>query len=180
MKSSKDIDNEKEKDFENGQTDKDLIEELIKSDDEDDNNEENSYKVKDVEDQDFVEVDGVKTISFSLKKELKEGYFDKNGNYRQNEESDNEDDHDYSEETSDYEVKDTGKVLLQRLKQILELIPPQKNAAEALQACGKDEKRLIALTDCATDIMSLGHPTIYTDTIEKIQEYFDEIQNAKE
>ena len=101
---------------------------------------------------------------------MKEGRFDKNGNYIPNqEEEENEDNHTYSTETTEDE-EDPSKAFLSSLEELISLIPPQKNAAEALQASAKDNDRLVKITDCATNLLSLGEVRIYTETVEELKE----------
>ncbi|KAK8861044.1 hypothetical protein M9Y10_012736 [Tritrichomonas musculus] len=166
-KADKENDNNEEEDSEDeNRTDKKLFSDILKDENDDDDNE----KVVLNNDEDFVEVDGVKTVSFSLNKEMKEGHFDKNGNYIPNqEEEENEENHTYSTETSEND-EDTSKLYVSSLEQLISLIPPQKNATEALKASAKDNDRLNAITDCATNLFSLGEMRIYTETIEELKE----------
>ena len=173
MKTSKDLEQEKQEtknDDESYQkTDKELFAELMKSDEED--KDENRIVAND--DEDFVEVDGVKITPFSIKKELKEGKFDANGNYIQNEEEDKSYDDSYSSDTQ-VDEKEEAEALVKRLKEIIELIPPQNSAQEALQASNNDEKRLIKITDCATDLLSLGLTNIYRMTLDDLKKELDD------
>lgn len=164
-KEENDNENEKKEDDES-RSDKLLFKDILK--DEDEIDDESRVVIKNGED--FVEVDGVKTDSFSLDKEMKEGHFDKNGNYIPNqEEEENEDNHTYSTETTEDE-EDSSKLFLSSLEKLISLIPPQNNAQEALQASAKDNDRLIKITDCATNLLSLGEIRIYTETLDELKE----------
>ena len=48
------------------------------------------------------------------------------------------------------------------------------NIKNALQASNNDEKRLIKITDCATDLLSLGLTNIYRMTLDDLKKELDD------
>lgn len=161
-----DKEEQKKKEDNESRSDKLLFKDILK--DEDDDDDDSRVILKNGED--FVEKDGEKFVDFSLENEKKKGHFDKNGNYipDQEEEEENEENHTYSTETEDDE--DSSKMFLTSLEKLISLIPPQNNAQEALQASGKNNDRLIAITDCATNLLSLGEIKIYTESLDELTE----------
>ncbi|KAH0793089.1 CD2 antigen cytoplasmic tail-binding protein 2 [Histomonas meleagridis] len=167
MKNTKDI--EESEEIENAnklKTDQDIMNELAKSDEEFDQN-----KIVIDDGEDFVEVDGVKIIPFSIKDELKEGHFDKNGSYVPDASDKEEEDMSSSYSSSESEVNEekARESLVEAIKQLLQLIPPDKNVTDALVNCKNDDKRLSAITDCATNLMYLGITDIYEESIDDLK-----------
>lgn len=119
---------------------------------------------------DYIEFEGQKFDSFSLRNELNEGQFDKNGNFIPKEmDEDNESDHTYSDETSENEG-DNLEYLISNLTKLIPLIHPYDNAQDALIACGNsNSEKLIAITEACTELIDLGLITIYSEPVDKLQ-----------
>ena len=177
MRSTKDIEESEEiTTTKKVKTDQDIMNQLAESDEEFDQN-----KIVVEDGQDFVEVDGVKIIPFSIKDELKEGHFDKNGSYVPDASDKEEEDinSSYSSQ-SDAEVTEekAKETLVTAIKELLKLIPPDKTVTNALINCKNDDKRLSSLTECATNLMFLGITDVYEESIDDLREKLSQYEKG--
>ena len=111
-------------------------------------------------DEDYKEVDGVKMIPFSLEKELGESTIQngKAGNKDSSEES--EGDAQSIDESEDGNA--TKEQVSESLKSLVDLLGDDETVTDALIKYGKDEEKLIKLTNCATLLLYSGFSSIYT------------------
>jgi hypothetical protein len=158
-------------------SDRDLIKSLIHS--ESDGSDSGHITVEKGED--FVEVDGVKMIPFSLKKDLEDAKFDVRGNLvASSDEGDSASSNPVSDsdEPSSEEADAVEAELLNNLKEIVKLIPPYKNVTEALHNYSNDEAKLSNLSNVATRLLFLGKSKIYIDSIEELEREVSELQRT--
>lgn len=160
MKSTKDIeeltdDNEQMR----IKTDKEIMEEL---------GSESSYS----ESESNYEKDGVEFTLFSIKKELKEGHFDKYGSYIPNQ-SDSEEEDTYSSSDKEEEQIDEEserKNVINAIEKLIELVHPDKNVTDAIKNSEKDQKRMSLLTKYSTELMLFGIHDIYDLNVDELKE----------
>lgn len=121
--------------------------------------------------EDYVEVDGVKIIPFSLKQDLMEAKFDEKGNFVASSSTDSEYmDSEYEEEEEQHQEISEKMVAL--LKQLIALVDPYETVNEALSKC--DSERLAEITDIATKLLFMGRGNIY---VAKMKDLIAEIGN---
>jgi hypothetical protein len=143
-------------------TDKELMTDLI-------NSESDSEGVVVPEGEDFVEVDGVKTVPFSVKRDMAEGKFDRADNFIGSSDGSSSSGR-VSSESEDSDSVVEAKIA-SRLRQIVALINPFKTVREALSHCtGENADKLAEITDLATDLLFLGREQIYDEDRETLEE----------
>ena len=123
--------------------------------------------------EEFVEIDGVKTIPFSLKADLEKAKFDDKGNLVASDTSD------YSsvsyDEEEEKEDPDAAAKMAAALRKLLPLMAPHKTVNEAIFHCGDDGAKMAQITDLATELMLLGRSKIYVETVEKLTKVLESL-----
>lgn len=118
------------------------------------------------------ENDGVEFTSFSIKKELKEGHFDKYGSYVPDGSSSGEEDalslSDEEEERFDEDA--AKKSVANGIRMLIELLPPDSSVTDAIQSAAADEDRMSRLTKYSTELMLFGIHNVYDLTVRDLKE----------
>jgi hypothetical protein len=118
----------------------------------------------------MIEVDGVKTVPFSLDDDLKTGKFDGGGNLVG---SDSDSDSASSKSSQQEEEErgdsdDDGKIIV-AIEHIIPLIEPYTTVTEALHHCDTEPQKLVEITNLATQLLFLGREDIYQVTVDQLK-----------
>jgi hypothetical protein len=117
-----------------------------------------------------VEVDGQRTMPFSLSADLEDGAFDAGGNLigggrgSDSDSSGSAPDEDSAEDDRDVDAKVAAAIA-----RIIPLIEPDRTVTEALHHSADKPERLAALTALATELLFLGRDDIYAVGVDRLK-----------